>query len=385
MVLEAAEPHAVMDHRQGATMTETPTASTTSTEERRLVRPAEDRVLAGVCAGLGRYFGVNPLVYRVTLAGLVLLGGIGLIVYAAAWLVIPDERRGDSVVEQAVRDHRHQPWLAVGVGLVGIALLIGITGSDVISHPGNEWLAALLIGLAIVWWQLRDRTAEGSGTAAAVPPADDGRLTQAVRPGQARRRFPVFLPTMGVVLAGAGILGVLDAADLMNVNWTVALAVGVALVGIAVAVGAFFGGVGWLAVVGLVLAAILVGASTIHVPLDGPIGDRTEHPVSVRELQESYPVSIGQLNLDLRDLVLPQGTTEVSGSVGIGQLNVVVPYGVNVEIDAHVTGGEARALGEEANGHGVDRLFVDESAGPGAPKLLVEADVGFGELVVRRR
>jgi hypothetical protein len=187
-----------------------------------------------------------------------------------------------------------------------------------------------------------------------------------------------------VVLAGVGVLGVLDATDTVDVNWTVALAVGVAVVGVAVAVGAFFGGTAWLAVVGLLLAGAMVVASVVNIPLNGPIGERNEHPTSVRELQDSYAVSIGQLDLDLSDLVLPRGTTEVKGSVGIGQMTVVVPSGVRIEVDAHVTAGDSTAFGESFEGRGFDRVFVDESAGPNAPKLFVEADVGLGELVVQR-
>ena len=58
---------------------------------RRLVRPTEGRWLGGVAAGLGRYFDVNPLVYRIAFAALALVGGTGILLYLAAWLVIPGE------------------------------------------------------------------------------------------------------------------------------------------------------------------------------------------------------------------------------------------------------------------------------------------------------
>jgi hypothetical protein len=55
-------------------MSETATDSATPTEsDRRLIRPADDSVVAGVCSGLARYFGLDPLVYRVAFAALVLL------------------------------------------------------------------------------------------------------------------------------------------------------------------------------------------------------------------------------------------------------------------------------------------------------------------------
>ena len=58
---------------------------------RRLVRSRDDRWLGGVAGGLGRYFDVNPLVYRIAFAALALVGGTGVLLYLAAWLVIPGE------------------------------------------------------------------------------------------------------------------------------------------------------------------------------------------------------------------------------------------------------------------------------------------------------
>ena len=55
-------------------------------------RTDEGRWLGGVSAGLGRYFDINPLVYRVAFAALALAGGTGILLYLAAWLVIPHER-----------------------------------------------------------------------------------------------------------------------------------------------------------------------------------------------------------------------------------------------------------------------------------------------------
>src|SRR5262249_61791017 len=100
------------------TTTMTPDAAEPTDSERKLIRPTEGRVLAGVAAGLARYFGISPIVYRVAFAALVLLGGAGLILYAAAWLVIPDERRGESVFEEAVHDHRNRPGLEICLDII---------------------------------------------------------------------------------------------------------------------------------------------------------------------------------------------------------------------------------------------------------------------------
>jgi phage shock protein C len=68
-----------------------------SSEPRRLTRPREDRWLGGVAAGLGVYFDLSPTIYRVAFVALALAGGTGVLLYIAAWLVIPEEGAEDSI------------------------------------------------------------------------------------------------------------------------------------------------------------------------------------------------------------------------------------------------------------------------------------------------
>jgi len=56
---------------------------------KRLERSRSDRMVAGVCGGLARYFDIHPAFYRVGFVVLTLLGGAGLLIYLAAALVIP--------------------------------------------------------------------------------------------------------------------------------------------------------------------------------------------------------------------------------------------------------------------------------------------------------
>jgi predicted membrane protein len=123
--------------------------------------------------------------------------------------------------------------------------------------------------------------------------------------------------------------------------------------------------------------------TAIDIPLDGPVGDRTERPASVFELESDYKQSIGQLTVDLSGLAAPAGRTEVRASLGIGQLTIRVPEDARVEVDAHMTAGEALVLGVRKDGWNVDQTVVDE-AGAGAPTFVINADVGFGRLEVRR-
>src|SRR4029079_10677785 len=78
-------------------------------EIRRLQRSRSDRKVAGVSGGLAQYFEIHPAILRVRLVGLPLLGGAGLLIYAAAALVMPDEGREDSIATAALRNRRDRP------------------------------------------------------------------------------------------------------------------------------------------------------------------------------------------------------------------------------------------------------------------------------------
>ena len=58
---------------------------------KRLYRSTNDRVLAGVCGGLGRYFGVDPIVVRIAAVAGLFLGGVTLVAYIAALVLVPNE------------------------------------------------------------------------------------------------------------------------------------------------------------------------------------------------------------------------------------------------------------------------------------------------------
>jgi phage shock protein C len=71
---------------------------TPQTPERVLRRSRDDRMIGGVCGGLGRYLGLDPTLVRIGFVALTVLGGSGVLAYIIAWLVIPDQRPGEAVV-----------------------------------------------------------------------------------------------------------------------------------------------------------------------------------------------------------------------------------------------------------------------------------------------
>lgn len=64
-------------------------------EPKRLYRSYKDRILGGVCGGLGRYFDVDPVLVRVIWAVLFFAGGLGFLAYILAWIIVPSDPSGN--------------------------------------------------------------------------------------------------------------------------------------------------------------------------------------------------------------------------------------------------------------------------------------------------
>jgi len=60
-------------------------------EKKTLRRSRDDRVIAGVCGGLGSYFKIDPVILRVIWVLLIFGFGTGILAYLICWLVIPPE------------------------------------------------------------------------------------------------------------------------------------------------------------------------------------------------------------------------------------------------------------------------------------------------------
>lgn len=57
--------------------------------EKRFYRSSRNKIIAGVCGGLGEYFGIDPVIIRLLWVAAIFIGGAGLLFYIIAWIVIP--------------------------------------------------------------------------------------------------------------------------------------------------------------------------------------------------------------------------------------------------------------------------------------------------------
>ena len=58
---------------------------------RKLCRSRSDRKLAGICGGLGQFFNLDPTLIRVLFVVLAVLGGSGILIYLAMWIMVPNQ------------------------------------------------------------------------------------------------------------------------------------------------------------------------------------------------------------------------------------------------------------------------------------------------------
>jgi phage shock protein PspC (stress-responsive transcriptional regulator) len=113
---------------------------------RNLRRSRDDRMIGGVCGGLGRYLGIDPIILRIVLAALAIFGGIGLLLYALAWLFVAEEGSDASEAQRLFRG-RATPLTTVAAFVVGALGVLALTD---IAYHGDRSRAVVLILLAVI-------------------------------------------------------------------------------------------------------------------------------------------------------------------------------------------------------------------------------------------
>ncbi len=136
-----------------------------------LRRSRGSKVVGGVCGGLGRYFDLDPVIFRVVVGVLAVPGGLGLIFYGFAWLLIPldgeEENDGRRLLTGRVSGGT---LAAVLMALVGCGVFLSMLHSG--SMLGSALLVAFALSSAAVWSRHRQAGAmetEGRADAATAP------------------------------------------------------------------------------------------------------------------------------------------------------------------------------------------------------------------------
>ncbi len=115
--------------------------------------------MAGVCGGLGRHFDLDPVVFRVATGVLAVAGGIGLIFYGFAWLLLPAEGEEETEARRLLSGRVGGSSLtAVLMALVGCGLFLTMLGANR-DAVGFAILLVFAVSGAAVWSQRRSAAA----------------------------------------------------------------------------------------------------------------------------------------------------------------------------------------------------------------------------------
>jgi len=410
---------------------------------RNLRRSTDDRVIGGVCGGLGRHTGIDPIVFRIVLVTLAVFGGIGLLIYALAWLLVPEDNATRSEAHRLFGGGFVPTLAAVVVGIVGIVVLI-----DFADHWANGRVPLLIIAAVVVVIVLSRRTNAGRvpnapggptggflgapGTAAqptpattpfasapsgytgpvgySPPPAYNPPPAYSPPPGYTAPLGPPagFAPSrpiyvappprppkpprppsilgplalsVGVVVIGA--LFALDAAHSISISAQAVFAAALLTVGIALVIGTWIGRARALIAVGIVLTVALAITAALDVPLRGGIGTHNDAPTTTTNIPAAYHLGIGEQNIDLSNLNLAGKNVHVTAGVGVGHLSVVVPPSVLVVVHSRVGAGEIAVLDERTNGTHLNRTVSIPATGTTKPgEIVLDLQVGAGQVEV---
>jgi phage shock protein PspC (stress-responsive transcriptional regulator) len=402
----------------------------------RLRRITVDRKIGGVAGGIARHLDIDPLVVRVTFVVLTLFGGAGLVMYAAGWLLLPED--GEQRQPLGL-DDRSRSVALILAGVLGLCLLVGQW--DWFWVPGP----VILVGL-VVWLLVSKRNenqpapTQPSAPSVAPPGAGPNAVTPDQRSGSSpvapayeravpsdaapayapyqasyqptyeqshheeyqppapplatryvtppprnpRKRGPkLFWFTMALAALAVGIVGIVDVSGGPVADSTYP-AVVLGVVGVMLVIGSFFGRAGGLILVGL-LAAAATGIGLASEKWD------TENveivPATSAQVEDSYSYDVGEYVLDLTQLSDPEELDDrtIEMSLDVGELDVVVPPDMDVTVTGSVDGpGGITLFGEDSGGiDTTDSRTYD--GGPGAPHLTLDLQLDVGHIDVRTR
>ena len=397
--------------------TNTPTDAMTNstTNQTRLQRSREQRIVAGVAGGLGQRFGVSPWWFRAGFIVLSAFGGLGLALYAIGWLLIPEAGQLDSIAAQWIgRADGSDASTWIGAGLLALAGLI-VLGWIGVFDSAVFWAALLfLIGVMLYRGDLKigsgnrqvptdpDPPPPGSDTDSPEAGQDETIEADAIEgggdepppsarqdlvpdpaspPSPKKPRSIVGRLTFGAVLLVLGAMALADAVGWIDPSFADYVAATIGVIGVGLLAGVIWGRSIALIVVGLLLLPILFFSRFVPLNLNGEFGEVRYAPSTISQVQPEYRLAAGELRLDLSEIDLVGGTLNVLVEVGAGEVIIDLPPDAGLDIDASVGIGELRLLARHDTGIGIVSRVTE--AGDG--KLILEINLGAGSVEVRRR
>lgn len=376
-----------------------------------LQRSANNRVIAGVCGGLGEYTGIDPIVFRVTIAVLALVGGAGALFYGAAWLLVPDARTGSAPTDRVLHSKGRSRvrvaalLLAIVVGIIVVGGFGGWFGSGSLAIVIVAVLAALVahrqgadlrggLGRLAGHNTPAQQNSPYTQTPPMPPPAPQPPPRAATSQYVDLAAFPQQRPTFAggppppspppgerrrarsitwYVLLAAALVAVFVGLAQQHLGLPgdarVPLVAALTVLGLGLVLSTWVGRArvtGW----GVLLAIALAAMTIVHGIGGGDYLNRVRwHPTTEGQLarQQPYRSDVGYARLDLTDLPLEHRSNyQVRARIDAGRLEVTVPRGVRVHVRARCDACRISAFGQNRSGASdvtMDRTFPATATG----------------------
>jgi phage shock protein PspC (stress-responsive transcriptional regulator) len=383
--------------------------------QRRLRRSTTDRIAGGVAGGLGEYFGLDPILFRILFAVSAFFGGAGVIAYLVAWAAIPssdaEAARLDEWMSQ-LRNHRRAPWIAL---LIGAVVLWAVGFSWWAPRPFLPLLAIVVIGILLLS-RVERRGGSGprpapaphvpsppptasagteimpfAGTAVLAQPIEDDAAAEAGVARQNRRRQVGYVRsiTLAVLIATLTVLAICDAIAGIRLPVYFWVTGGIVLIGMLV--GAVLRRTPWSLTPLLIFALIgIIAFGNTGASLHDGVGQTVWVPTAESQLSDPPRLAFGQIVVDLRHVTLTQ-PHDIPVTLGAGQVRVVLPAQMNAAVHAHVHAGHVTVDGQDASydwwtthrGLGIDQTIVPPNGATG-PEVDIYVHLADGHLSVER-
>jgi phage shock protein PspC (stress-responsive transcriptional regulator) len=393
---------------------------------RKLTRSTTDKYVSGVAGGLGRYFGIDPLVFRVVFVTLAIFGGSGLLLYTVGWLLVPEDGEQESEAARLVNGRATSKvvggiilavvglvvvgnFARTGFGFGGFAALIAIcVAAYLISRDGNRPVVAprntatptpgaygQTTGTAYAAAPAPAHPAtpyaapSGGAPTTPLPPAPPGwyPLPPPPPPKPKAPPSPLGRITASLAVLTAGVLVAWNIGTTHDVPAEVVLAACLAVVGLGLVVSAFVGRGRGLIILGVLLALATTAASFNPVGFAGGVGDRVWHPRTVASVADHSPyrLGVGDARLELEDLDLSAGEpVHIEVRVGVGNVRITVPPDVPVQVTGDLQAGTVKLLdADRQDGTDVHEDVLDPVDAT-QPLITIDAQMGVGDLEVLR-
>ena len=375
--------------------------------QRLLRRNRTNRVAAGVCSGLGDYFGVDPVLFRVLFATAAFFGGAGILAYLLAWAAIPEAGTEHAPVDSFigwVRRRRVPMWLAA---ILAGVLLWAIAFSWWAPHHFFPVFPVLVIAVLLVVFYGR-REMQATRTAPPAPsdaPVDltkgeagaqpswptDARswFEEAREASRARRRraMPVRIAMLVTLVVTLTVLGIIDAVTGIQLQvyfWT---ALGILALGLLTGLALRRTPWGMAPLLVPTVAGVIAFAGS-HASLHDGIGQREWKPTAAPASE--YKLAFGQGILDLTQLPAQSVERHVDITMAAGQVKIIAPRTMNLTVLANIHIGQLDVDGDEFGGHdghggvGLSRTVSPPNGAHGTP-ITVDVHLADGNITVDHR